>query len=351
MPPTTRSRVSKTAGSTSTPEKSIRESSNPRRRKGKKASTRPKVSNPQLPVPRPPSKKEPTQTAFARSEEPTRVLPDKAIVHWPCHLCSCPQGVFVAPAYPCIFCEHDMEAHELPSSDRAWNPNCPYVSQREELVAATIRLVLEKGVVVIRATPQVGKSTLLKLIGRHILKKRPSLEPIWIHWKNKEMRNGLSYQEFLDNEAKQWRGMNAAYRPHNPNAKEIFLIDEAQNSYPEPEFWSGELKNRFTRSRPLFVLVCLYGSTADSLAGENMFTQSEAFRIDQSQRIELRSSIIGGMCMQFASKRLKRLSTNGPSTTSTCSKVMSANTCIWQPAVTPACLECFLTISILASLR
>ena len=195
-----------------------------------------------------------------------------------------------------------MEKHELRSSERGWNPNCPYVSFREELVTATMRLVLEKGVVVIRATPQVGKSTLLKLLGRHILKEHPSLEPIWIHWVSKENRNGHSYQKYLDEAAIQWRRMNAAYRPQNPKTREIFLLDEAQNSYDEFDFWSSELKNRLTTSQPLFVLVCVYGSTTELLGGEDMTTPSEAFRIDQSQRIELRPSITGGMCMQFTSK-------------------------------------------------
>ena len=310
MPPTTRSKAVKASGSTSTPKQSIRESSTARSGNEKQASPFPsstKASTQQLSAPRSSSPKKPSHAVSALSEDLNRVLPDNAIFHWPCDKCSCPEGVFVPPANACIFCEHDMEKHELSSSDRAWNPDCPYVSRREELIAATMRLVLEKGVVVIRATPQVGKTTLLKLLGRHILKEHPSLEPIWVYWKNREMRNGLSYQEFLDREAKSWREINAAYRPHNSEARKIFLIDEAQNSYTEPDFWSGELKNRFTRSRPLFVLVCVYGSTTESLGGVNMTTLSEAFSIDKSQRIELRPSVAGGMCMQFTSKETEEV--------------------------------------------
>ena len=302
MPPITRSKAAKTSGSISMPEKSIRESSTPRHRKGKKAPSRPEVSKPQVPTPRSPRTTEPSHTVSALLGESTRVLPDDAITHWPCRGCSFAKGVFVPPATACIFCEHDMEQHELPSSERGWNPNCAYVSQREELVAATIRLALEKGVVVIRATPQVGKSTLLKLLGRHILKEHPSLEPVWIHWINKEKRDGLPYQKFLDNAAIQWRRINAAHRPHNPNTREIFLLDEAQNSYGEFDFWSSELKNRSSASQPLFVLVCAYDSITELLRKKNMTTPSEALSIDQSQRIELRPSVTGGMCMQFTSK-------------------------------------------------
>ncbi len=174
-----------------------------------------------------------------------------------------------------------MDVHELPSSDAAWNPYCLYVNHREELVAATIRLVLEKGVVVIRATPQVGKSTLLKLLGRQILKEHPSLEPVLIHWQPPKDRDHLPYRKYLDEAAIQWRGINAKLRPRNPNAVEVFLIDEAQNSYSEPLFWSSELKNRYTRSQPLFVLVCVYGSTTEQLTNMNENTHSEAIKIDQ----------------------------------------------------------------------
>ena len=194
-----------------------------------------------------------------------------------------------------------MDEHELPPSDTTWDPYCLHVSQREGLVAATIDLVLEKGVVVIRATPQVGKSTLLKLLGLHILDKHPALEPIWLQWQSRKERDGLPYANYLDNEAMHWRRINSQRRPHNPNAKKIFLIDEAQNSYREADFWSY-LKNRFTRSHPFFVLVCVYGSTTNFLAEWSRDTQSEATKIDQSQRIELRPPIPGGLCMQFNPK-------------------------------------------------
>lgn len=192
-----------------------------------------------------------------------------------------------------------MDKHELPSSEANWDPYCNYVSQRQGLVAATLRLVIEKGVVVIRATPQVGKTTLLLLLGRHIRDNYPFLEPIWMLWQPREKRNGRAYQEYLDNEAMCWRRMNARHRPRNPEAKNIFLIDEAQNSYSEADFWS-RLKNIFTSSQTLFVLVCLYGST--TILTGNTSTQSEALKIEQSQRIELRPSMTGGLCMQFAPK-------------------------------------------------
>lgn len=358
MPPTTRSKAKKISNSTSAPEEFIRKPSTagarrakktspllssprasarqlpvsrsrraketsqllsssrasarqlpvPRSRRAKETSqllSSPRASAQQLPVPRSRKAKEPSHLASALSEVSTRVLPDNAIVHWPCRTCSCPQGVFTPPIGVCMFCEHDMDDHELSSDDLAWNPNIGHVCQREELVAATLRLVLEKGVVVIRATPQVGKSTLLVLLGRHILYNHNSLEPIWMQWKPKEDRNGLDYLGYLDQTAKEWHRNNARYRPSQPNAKKIYLIDEAQNSYSDVDFWTRILKNRFTRSRSLFVLVCVYGSTTDSLTrfiGRDQNIQSEAIKIDQDQRIDLRPSVKGGLCMQFTWK-------------------------------------------------
>ena len=305
MPPTTRSKAAKASSPTSLPEESTQKPSTAGSRKAKEGSqfpSSPKASTRQLPTPRSRKAKEPSHIAPALSERSTRVLPDNAIVHWPCQSCSCPQGVFAPPTDVCMFCEHNMDEHELPPSDTAWNPNCVYVSQREGLVAATIRLVLEKGVIIIRATPQVGKTTLLVLLGRHILEKHPSLEPVWIHWKPREDRNDLPYQQYLDNEAMHWREINSRYRPHNPEARTIYLIDEAQNSYPEADFWSRQQKNIFARSQSLFVLVCVYGSTTKYLTGRDNNTQSEAIKIPQSQRIELRPSATGGLCMQFTWK-------------------------------------------------
>ncbi|KAF7502203.1 hypothetical protein GJ744_006744 [Endocarpon pusillum] len=306
MPSTTRSKATKISNSTSAPEEFKRKSSTAGARRAKETSqllSSPRASAQQLPVPRSRKAKEPSHLASALSEVSTRVLPENAIVHWPCRTCSCPQGVFTPPIDVCMFCEHDMDDHEI--DDIAWDPNVCHLSHREELVAATLRLVLEKGLVVIRATPQVGKTTLLVLLGRHILYNHRSLEPIWMQWRRKEDRNGLNYTKYLEEEAKPWREMNAQYRPSHPNPKKIYLIDEAQNSYPDVDFWTRVLKNRYTRSRSLFVLVCVYGSTTDSLTrftGRDQNIQSEAIMIDQSQRIDLRPSVKGGLCMQFTSK-------------------------------------------------
>lgn len=192
-----------------------------------------------------------------------------------------------------------MDQHHIQGSP--WELNCDYPCLREDLVAATLKLVQEKRVVVIRATPQVGKTTLLYLLGRHILFHEESLEPIYVYWRPEKERKGQKFLEFLNEEATQWRRLNSGCRPNNPNARNIFLIDEAQNSYEESGFWDRYLKNRNTRSQPLFVLVCVYGETGTFVA-HHRGVYSEAIKVDPGHRIELRPSITGQPYMLFTSR-------------------------------------------------
>ena len=99
-----------------------------------------------------------------------------------------------------------------------WDPNCDYICGREELIDATLKLVFERKVVIIRATPQVGKTTLLHLLGRHILYQYPSLEPVWIIWqrKDEEGRDGLECKPYLNRATQSYRRENAYHRAHNP---------------------------------------------------------------------------------------------------------------------------------------
>jgi hypothetical protein len=144
-------------------------------------------------------------------------------------------------------------------------------------------------VVVIRATPMVGKTTLLRLLGHHIVMHERDLEPVYIEWRrqNNPDRGKLPYEKYLQREASEWRDHNKAYRPNNPNARMIYLIDEAQGSYEEEHFWGTTLKHPNTRSSSLFVLVCLYGAHGISRTLQPHI-ESQAQRMDRIHRVELR---------------------------------------------------------------
>ncbi|TEY39224.1 hypothetical protein BOTCAL_0466g00060 [Botryotinia calthae] len=209
------------------------------------------------------------------------------ITHWPCHKCDCPQGVFEFLDPICVNCGHEMNDHLIHHSS-PWSTNCAYVCERPDLVSSVLKLALDTGMVVIRATPLVGKTTLLQLLGYHILLHNPELEPVFVLWLPKKRR---------DNAARA-RKVNAKYRPHNPDATVIYLIDEAQGSYEDEEFWTAELKNRYTRSRPIFVLVCLYGAVGN-YGIQDASIESQASKVDRLIRIELRPSKSSPLSMLF----------------------------------------------------
>ncbi|KAL9619029.1 MAG: hypothetical protein Q9160_006350 [Pyrenula sp. 1 TL-2023] len=319
MPVTTRSQSQRPSGFPSTPE--IAESNSSSKLSTKRTdyfSRKAALSNhlhistpskkPRRGRPTPPSPQTPRKQYRKRqgddkrewSQAPTELssldFPDSIITHSACRKCPCPQGAFDPPINACMRCGHDMDEHE--EWDGYWNDGCDFVCERQELVDSVIRLVLETRVVVIRSTPQVGKTTLLRLLGRRILDKHQDLEPVFIHWMPRESRDHLPYDAYLLQEKSQWQQKNATYRPNNPEARPIYLIDEAQGSYDEVDLWALTLKNRNTRRQPLFILVCLYGANGISHAREPNI-ESQALKMDSLQRVELRPSKPGRLFMLF----------------------------------------------------
>ncbi|KAF7861590.1 uncharacterized protein EAF02_010544 [Botrytis sinoallii] len=210
-------------------------------------------------------------------------LPSTTITHWPCRICDCdyPQGVFELLVPICVNCGHEMNDHALPDFS-SWNTRCNYVCERPDLVSSVLQLALNTGMAVIRATPLVVKTTLLRLIGYHIILHNPELEPVFVHWLPKNRRNNVPYQEYLDEQVTWARKDNARYRTHNPNARLIYLIDEAQGSYEDEQFWVSELRSRYTRSSRIFVLVCLYGAAGISEIQEP-FIESQASKVESGR--------------------------------------------------------------------
>lgn len=180
-----------------------------------------------------------------------------------------------------------MEHHEeVPYYE--WDPRCDNICEREDLVAKILELVDIMKVVVIRATPQAGKTTLLHLIGRYVLQRRRELEPVFFQWRNRRERDDFPYRKYLEQEKSHWQEKNAEYRPPNPGAKTLYLIDEGQRSYEEVDFWGRDLKNRGTRGQPMFVVVCLYG--ADVAIDRVAEVESLSLKLSAVQRVELRPS-------------------------------------------------------------
>ena len=212
-------------------------------------------------------------------------LSDRTITHWACETCSCPQGTFDYPVNSCIRCGHETDRHEEIESD--WDTRCSYICEKKKLIISIMVLLDTMRVVIIRATPQAGKSILLRLLGHHVLRKRKELEPVFINWETREERKDLPYTEYLTRNKSEWQQRNSKYRPYNPAAKTLYLIDEAQKSYEDADFWTRELKNRGTRGQSMFVLVCLYGADVSSRPSQ---IESLSLTVSPVQRIELRPS-------------------------------------------------------------
>lgn len=244
-----------------------------------------------------PRKRKPQERTRKQRELNQEERPQTAttLTHFPRHTCSCSQGAFHYPVDSCVRCGHDTDDHY--DQNHPWRVECDYACTRPDLVSSVLRMARDRRVVVIRATPMVGKTILLQLLGYHIVYQEHDLEPVFIDWKRRDRRDNLPYAQYLQQEASAWRERNAEYRPNNPNARTIYLIDEAQGSYEEEDFWGRTLKQHDTRRTPIFVLVCLYGAAALSCTREPTI-ESQAQRMDCIHRVELRP-IGGGPFMLF----------------------------------------------------
>jgi hypothetical protein len=201
-----------------------------------------------------------------------------------------------------------MDVH-APNWSDPWHPQCDYASNRTKLVDSVLQHVRENGVVVIRATPMVGKTILLKLLGSRIARQDPDLEPVYFDWNEKEWNKIPTYKQLLAENLDRWRGFNASIRPSNPAARPIYLIDEAQSSYDDDKFWTMLKDHHNTRDKPLFVLVCVYGADGISHLRDPM-VESRALRMHSLHRIELRPFVRGGPRMLFQPEEVETIVSN-----------------------------------------
>lgn len=170
-------------------------------------------------------------------------------------------------------------------------PQLPqYLCNREELVRNATDLLRNRGVIVLRAPPNTGKTTLLHLISKYITSNHVDLTPVYCLWaprtKAEITRHTYGFkQQLLD-----------ALDSQNPSEDEweraVFLIDEAQYTYEEHHMWDEYFKNPREGTGPRFVLVCVHGS-AEGLV-EYGDLPSSSTRISAEKRIELYPNESGG---------------------------------------------------------
>lgn len=126
----------------------------------------------------------------------------------------------------------------------------------------------------VRGTPGSGKSTLAQLLADYIKAREPGVDPVVIgNWPEKT--SAIKWEEYLDE-----RG----YEVHLP-----LIIDEAQLTYWDREFWNGLLKPITTdpeKSPCRVILFVSYGSARNNLDEE---LRGTPMALENAQRIDLQA--------------------------------------------------------------
>ncbi|KAL8865217.1 MAG: hypothetical protein Q9198_009424 [Flavoplaca austrocitrina] len=115
-------------------------------------------------------------------------------------------------------------------------------------------LLLDKRVIIVRAPPMSGKTTLRKLLARKILVDYPDLEPVQIMWsaRNAAQIRASPYNKLLEEERQTQVAFNTEARAkfseqptaHGSKPKHIYLIDQAVNTYADDNMWDDLFKCR-----------------------------------------------------------------------------------------------------------
>ena len=129
-----------------------------------------------------------------------------------------------------------------PSVDLLTTSN-PNLILREATVAAFFAHLQDVRVINVRGTPASGKTTLSLLLHDHILCTRPDLQVFWKVWAGRA---------------------NSDWMACSNKVKTVIIIDEAQASYDDFNFWANLVKpvadNRYG---PMIALFSSYGSPVE----------------------------------------------------------------------------------------
>ena len=161
-----------------------------------------------------------------------------------------------------------------------------------------IKRTLKHFVIVIRAPPLSGKSTLLDFIGAKMLIDHPELAPVKCRWPDpdKYLPTGKRYGHILDETLRESVEANPPAPGNVAERKIVYLIDDAHNTYLDPAMWEDCFK-RPDKYKPFFILVCPYGA-ADRLFHRCGKIASMAADIPLHRRIELHQLFLNDIEMR-----------------------------------------------------
>lgn len=128
-------------------------------------------------------------------------------------------------------------------------------SRRETTVQNLVEMLRKHIVVQVRGTPTSGKTILSRLLYMR-LAKEPGLNPIYIAWDGDDDPRNTHYQEKLRALSRGAIGEDIMARP-----EVVLIVDEAQLSYNQTDFWVQCVKSQSTATGgPYIVLFSSFGS-------------------------------------------------------------------------------------------
>ena len=239
--------------------------------------------------------------------------PAATIRSGPCQQCACAKGLFNDSDGTCTQCSHAMSTHSSKLLEMCFHNPAPYLTHRTGLVNTLIGLLRQKRIIVIRAPPAVGKTTLVSLIGWEIIQNHPDLEPVKILWKLRDTEeiSKRMYQDILEIAQDRDKKSNEEVReklglPKYESSKTtVFMIDDAVNTYNEKMMWDDLFKNQSQGFEMCFLLICVHGPSDGTHRWGD--TESQSAYIQPDRRIELHSKSAGGLQMLLDKQEIRQL--------------------------------------------
>ncbi|EED21016.1 conserved hypothetical protein [Talaromyces stipitatus ATCC 10500] len=214
---------------------------------------------------------------FSSAQRPLRIRVTMGPCSW--KYCSCRQGtcvtVFPNEVQNCG-CGHAMADHE------DYGLVFP-IAERTELVEEIFVCLIRFPIVRINGTPASGKTTLMKLMTKHLLKNKEDHKPIYvlIGWEYQRVKDASGWAKYLEEQT----GINGfEWISHSG----YLFLDEAQESYQDTELWAGLFKDLDTSSNCRILLFTSYGSPDSIYEGFDKPTfRKTPMTFDPAQQISL----------------------------------------------------------------
>lgn len=165
---------------------------------------------------------------------------------------------------------------------------------REALVDSTIQLLRDCNMVLIRAPPQTGKSTLAQLIRRKVFTHHPDLEPVFFSWpagRANDWEKIQDYEEILKEQLNEKKAeavrekLKIGTNVESSSRKPLYIIDDAHRTYSENLMWEEKFKNGIIDHDEYYLFLCGYGPANGRIHWGSVPSQSAT--VPTRWRIEL----------------------------------------------------------------